>query len=86
LLVSLLGVATALAAESSSADLVIYGGTPAGVAAAVQAAADGAKVILLEPGPQLGGLTTGGLGASDVGDKRMVGGIAREFYRRIHDY
>jgi hypothetical protein len=75
-----------LPAAESSYDLVVYGGNAAGVAAAVQAARMGASVILLEPGPELGGLTTGGLGATDVGDKRMVGGIAREFYRRIHDH
>ncbi len=67
-------------------DVVVYGGNAAGVAAAVQAARLGATVVLLEPGPALGGLTTGGLGATDVGDKRMVGGLAREFYQRIHDH
>lgn len=84
-LLSVLSLAVAGPA-AAEAQLVIYGGTPAGISAAVQASRMGARVILLEPGPQLGGLTTGGLGASDVGDKRMVGGIAREFYRRIHDY
>ncbi|MBI5693091.1 MAG: FAD-dependent oxidoreductase [Verrucomicrobia bacterium] len=74
------------AAAEDSVDLVVYGGNAAGVAAAVQAARLGASVVLLEPGPALGGLTAGGLGATDVGDKRMVGGLAREFYRRIHDH
>lgn len=75
-----------LAASEPTYDLVVYGGNAAGVAAAVQAARLGASVVLLEPGPALGGLTAGGLGATDVGDKRMVGGLAREFYRRIHEH
>jgi hypothetical protein len=65
-------------------DVVVYGGTVAGIAAAVQAARQGASVVLLEPGPALGGMTAGGLGAADVGDKRAVGGLAREFFGRVH--
>ena len=63
--------------------VVIYGGTSAGVAAAVQARRMGADVVLLEPSAHLGGLTTGGLGATDIGAKAAVGGIAREFYARV---
>ena len=64
-------------------DLVVYGGTSAGVTAAVQAARMGAEVVLIEPGSHLGGLSAGGLGATDIGNKRAIGGLAREFYRRI---
>jgi hypothetical protein len=64
-------------------DVVIYGGTSAGVSAAVQTARLGKKVILIEPGDHLGGLTSGGLGATDIGNKAAIGGIAREFYRRV---
>ena len=64
-------------------DIVIYGGTAGGVAAAVQAAKMGKSAILIEPGQHLGGLTSGGLGATDIGNKRVIGGISREFYRRI---
>lgn len=71
------------AAAEQSADVVIYGGTSAGVAAAVQAARMGKSVILISPQERLGGLTTGGLGATDTGNKAVIGGIAREFYRRV---
>jgi hypothetical protein len=67
-------------------DVVIYGGNAAGAVAAVQVSRMGGTVVLLEPSPAIGGLTTGGLGATDVGDKRAVGGVAHEFYRRIYDY
>jgi hypothetical protein len=64
-------------------DLVIYGGTSAGVSAAVQAARMGCRVILVEPGNHLGGMTSGGLGATDIGKKRAIGGMAHEFYQRV---
>jgi hypothetical protein len=67
-------------------DVVIYGGTSAGVAAAVQVARMGHSVIVIEPTDHLGGLTTSGLGFTDSGDKRVIGGIAREFYRRIRKH
>jgi hypothetical protein len=65
-------------------DVVVYGGTSAGVAAAVQASRMGATVVLIEPGKHLGGLTSGGLGATDIGNKAAIGGISREFYGRIY--
>ncbi len=65
------------------ADVVIYGGTSAGISAAIQAARFGKSVILIEPTNRLGGLTTGGLGQTDIGNKQVIGGIAREFYRNI---
>ncbi len=67
-------------------DLVVYGGTSAGVTAAIQAARMGKTVALIEPGNRLGGLTTGGLGQTDIGNKQAIGGIAREFYRNIYLY
>ena len=73
-------------ANSNTADVVIYGGTSAGIAAAVQVSRMGHSVILIEPGCHIGGLTTGGLGFTDSGDKQVIGGIAREFYRRIHKH
>jgi ribulose 1,5-bisphosphate synthetase/thiazole synthase len=66
------------------ADLVIYGGTSAGVVAAVQAHRLGKSVLLIEPSAHLGGLSSGGLGMTDSGDKRAIGGLARDFYRRVH--
>ncbi len=64
-------------------DLVVYGATAGGVAAAVAAARRGLRVALVEPGQHVGGLTSGGLGATDIGNKAAIGGIAREFYRRV---
>ncbi|MGV8093951.1 MAG: FAD-dependent oxidoreductase [Mangrovibacterium sp.] len=74
--------------KSTEYDLVIYGGTSAGVAAAVQAARMNKSVIIIEPGTkqQLGGLTSGGLGRTDFGNKKVIGGISLEFYKEINKY
>ena len=68
---------------SESYDVVVYGGTSAGVAAAVQVARMGRSVVLVSPAKHLGGLSSGGLGWTDTGDKSVIGGLAREFYHRI---
>lgn len=73
-----------LNAQNSQVDLVIYGGTSSGIVAAIAASKMGHSVVLIEPSEHLGGLTTGGLGATDIGNKRAIGGMAREFYQRIH--
>lgn len=65
------------------ADIVIFGGTSGGVAAAVQARRMGKSVAVVEWTQHLGGLTTGGLGATDIGNKGAIGGLAREFYEQI---
>jgi ribulose 1,5-bisphosphate synthetase/thiazole synthase len=67
-------------------DVVVYGGTSAGISAAIQATRMGRSVILLEPGSRVGGLTTGGLGQTDIGNKQAIGGISREFYQNIREY
>ncbi|MBN9522072.1 FAD-dependent oxidoreductase [bacterium] len=64
-------------------DVVVYGATAGGVAAAVQAARMGKTVVLIEPSKHVGGLTSGGLGYTDSGNKAVIGGIAREFYQRV---
>ncbi len=64
-------------------DVVIYGGTSSGVMAAIQTSRMGKSTVLIEPSQHLGGLTTGGLGWTDTGNKAVIGGLAREFYRRI---
>lgn len=69
-----------------SADLIVYGGTSAGISAAIQASRMGKSVILIEPTQRIGGLTTGGLGATDIGNKNAIGGISREFYQNIKKY
>src|ERR1039457_3810249 len=71
------------ATEVIEADLCVYGATAGGVAAAVQAARMGKTAVIAEFGNHLGGLTSGGLGATDIGNKAAIGGIAREFYHRI---
>jgi hypothetical protein len=78
--------ANAVRAEPREFDVVVYGGTAGGVAAAVQAARMGKSVLLIEPGKHLGGLTSGGLGATDIGNKAAIGGLAREFYRRVRKH
>lgn len=67
-------------------DIVIYGGTSAGITAAIQAKRMGKSVILIEPSSRIGGLTTGGLGQTDIGNKAAIGGISREFYESISVY
>lgn len=74
---------SAPAASVVEADVCIYGGTSGGVAAAVQASRMGKRVIIVEPGKHLGGMTSGGLSAVDIGDPRTVGGIAREYFTRL---
>lgn len=79
-------VALPLRAAPAPYDVVVYGGTSGGIAAAIQAARMGRTAVLIEPTQFLGGLTTGGLGATDIGNKRAIGGIAREFYGRVWQY
>jgi len=65
------------------ANLCIYGATSGGVIAAIHAARRGRSVLLLAFGAHVGGMTSGGLGATDIGNKGAIGGISREFYRRL---
>lgn len=73
------------AGEPSDAgyDVVVYGGTSAGVMAAVQAKKMGRSAIIVCPDKHLGGLSSGGLGFTDTGNKAVIGGLAREFYHRV---
>jgi hypothetical protein len=66
-----------------SYDVVVYGGTSAGVMAAVQAKKMGKTVAIVGPDKHLGGLTSGGLGMTDSGKKEVIGGLAKDFYHRI---
>lgn len=70
-------------AEVIEADVCIYGGTAAGIAAAVQAVRMGKTAVVAEFGRHLGGMSSGGLGATDIGNKAAIGGVSREFYRRL---
>lgn len=64
-------------------DLVVYGGTSSGVIAAVQAKKMGKTVVIVGPDKHLGGLSAGGLGFTDTGNKAVIGGLARDFYHRV---
>ena len=64
-------------------DLAVYGGSPAGVGAAIQASKMGKKVLFFSFNNFVGGLTSGGLTATDVGRKKSIGGLAKEFYKRV---
>jgi len=72
--------------NSYSADIIIYGGTAAAVISAVQAKQSGKSVIMVSPDIHLGGLTAGGLGWTDTGNKEVIGGLARMFYHRVYKH
>ena len=78
--------AMALGSAAEEFDLVIYGSSPAAISAAVQAGRMGAKAVIVSPETRIGGLTTGGLGQTDIGNKSAFGGIALEFYRAVADW
>jgi hypothetical protein len=80
------GLTACGSARESIYDIVVYGGTSAGIIAAVHAARSGRSVVLIEPSSHLGGLTTGGLGHTDSGRQDTIGGMSKEFYRRIRAY
>lgn len=67
-------------------DVVVYGGTSGGIAAAVQIKRMGGSVVVIEPTRRIGGLTTGGLGQTDIGNKAAIGGVSLEFYQRIRKH
>jgi len=70
-------------ADEPTYDLVVYGGTSAGVMAAVQSARMDKSVVIVAPEKHLGGLTASGLGWTDSGRKEVIGGLSREFYQRL---
>ena len=72
-----------LARAAKSVDIAIYGATSSGIIAAVQGRRMGKSVVLIEPSKHIGGLTTGALGATDIGNKSAIGGLARDFYHRV---
>jgi len=74
------------ALAEGSYEVVVYGGTSAGIAAAVQVKRMGHSVVVIEPTSRIGGLTTGGLGQTDIGKKAAIGGVSREFYQRIRKH
>ncbi|NGM65255.1 FAD-dependent oxidoreductase [Sphingobacterium sp. SGR-19] len=77
------GMVVTSQSQTKEYDLCIYGGTSAGVVAAYTASKAGKSVILVDPGQMLGGLSSGGLGQTDIGNKYVVRGLALDFYRKI---
>ena len=67
-------------------DLCVYGGSASGVMAAYSAAQMGLDVLVVEPNIRIGGLTTGGLSFTDIGNKQVVKGVALQFYRRLGEH
>jgi hypothetical protein len=68
------------------AEVIVYGGTSAAISTAVQLAKMQKSVIVVSPDVHLGGLTSGGLGWTDTGNKEVIGGLSREFYHRVYQY
>lgn len=83
-LFALLSFNLAAQAATSEHDVVIYGGTCAAITSAVQVKKMGKSVIIVSPDKHLGGLSSGGLGYTDTGNKSVIGGLSREFYHRIY--
>lgn len=86
----LLLISACIIAMSSTAprqyDVCVYGGTSAAVTAAYSAAQMGKNVIVVSPEFRIGGLTTGGLGYTDIGNKQVVFGVAKQFYRKLGEH
>lgn len=68
------------------ADIIVFGGTPAGIMSAVAAGRGGASVVLIEPSYLIGGLMSGGLHKTDIGRRETIGGLSREFFQRVMDF
>src|SRR5438105_788722 len=85
-LLAIFTLVTARGEEPRRADVVVYGGTASGVIAAVAAAREGKSVVIVEPGRHVGGMVSGGLGATDTGNRACIGGYSREFFNRVRDH
>ena len=85
-ILSFLALAGLLVAAPEVADVCVYGGTSGAVAAAVQTVRMGKTVILVSPDRHLGGLSSGGLGFTDIGDDRILGGLSREFFNATYEH
>lgn len=72
--------------HDTTANVIVFGGTPAGIMSAVAAGRSGDKVVLIEPSYLIGGLMSGGLHKTDIGKRETLGGLSKEFFRRVLDY
>ncbi len=79
-------VAANQAAKTHEADIVVYVDTSGGVTAAIQAAKMGKSVILISPYGHPGGMTISGLGWTDLGNIKILGGLSRGFYHRLYKH
>lgn len=84
-LLVLLMLCVPVRAAEHQADVVVYGGTASGAIAAIAVAREGKSVLLVEPGKHIGGMVTGGLGATDTGNRAAIGGYSREYFERVRD-
>ena len=73
-------------AQSSDFDVVIWDSTPAGIAAAIAASRAGRRAVILTEDKHVGGMQSSGLGNTNAGQRETVGGMAREFHRRVHEF
>ncbi len=83
------GLVRSVLTEEKEYDIVIYGASSAGIIAGIAAARKGCSVIIVEPSSHLGGLTTGGLGQTDIGvegEGGAIGGLSFDFYRKIRQH
>jgi FAD dependent oxidoreductase len=81
-----LALSMPIAAAEAQRDIVVYGGTSGGIVAAIQASKSGRSVVLVSPTTYLGGLTTSGLGFTDLGSQAILGGLSRDFYTRVFEH
>jgi hypothetical protein len=72
--------------QEFEADVIVYGGTSSAVMAAVQVKRMGGSVIMVSPDVHLGGLSSGGLGFTDTGNKEVIGGLSKAFYQRLYSH
>jgi hypothetical protein len=86
LVVALASSASLLHAQPAPYDVVVYGGSSAAVTAAVEVARLGKSVVLVTPDAHLGGMTSSGLGWTDIGDRDTIGGMSREFYNHVYTH
>ncbi|HEX7900083.1 MAG TPA: FAD-dependent oxidoreductase [Planctomycetota bacterium] len=85
-MMNMLSLALTLALAQETPDVVIYGGTSAAIVSAVQLKKLGKSVVVVSPDKHLGGLSAGGLGFTDTGNKAVIGGLSRDFYHRVYEY
>jgi hypothetical protein len=75
-----------VAQPAQSYDVLVYGGTASGIAAAINAAESGRTVVLVEPTARIGGIVTSGLSYTDFKSFEAIGGTFRDYTRRVEKY